>query len=458
MTSPRSSFTSETEVSSSASDHSSNFLLTPATLLSEKFSSLPRPRTPSIASIVNLGNIRRRAIYVTLFAIFAGVLVANVFFNFASSTRHHNTYINFQDYLSEHLNSHQSSSQVDNIFLAGSKPTVVALVSFNSRSRTEILDCYLQQNLVHNDGLIDRVVFSPEIDSKNQLDWLADLVSQTDGYNLISTSLDSTASWHDGLNDKLIPLPGSEDVGGSIGRSWKLADALARNMVHAAKPDDPGLLFLFINSETIYLSPTAIASMIQTQQTQPEYSLVQANMVNQPVLSWLHDKMGVVKPYRPELRYLDSASDPVPAESSAESEPTEPDRTIFDELADQMSHLDDKVKRSESTSSSWRASELPLWFPKDVSDTPNDLDYSSPLIFGVPIDFQPPPLQAPLATIRHTPTNNSIPSRPRLSPTPLPLQPRHSTTLYTDWSRKMAVDPICSTTIFVSRTSRRGSR
>jgi hypothetical protein len=381
MTRTRSSSNVSSDSSSLQSVHSSTFLLAPTAILNEKFPSLPRPRTLSIASIASFGNLRRRGLYLILLTVIVGVLSANLFFNFAVVGGNTISYDNFQHYLSHHLNSHAYSNPIDNTLLAGSKPPVVALVSFSSRSRAEVLDCYLQQNLISNGGLLDRVIFSSETSSEEDLDWLRYTVTETEGYNLIGSLYDGTVERYVGLSDKIIPLQEIDNIPGSVGRSWKVAAALARNIAQLSGPEGLEPLFIFVNAETIYLSPTTIASMIYTQQTQPEYSIVQANVVNQQVLSWLHNRMGVVKPYRPQGNSL---------EAETELLPPEPNSNVFDDLWNQLNSIKTE-KRSASSSFPWRASELPLWSLEDAAAfTSSEASTVSPLLFGVPIDFQPP--------------------------------------------------------------------
>lgn len=365
MSSPCSSSTDLSPISSPPSSvRSSTFLLASTTGFSEKFHSLPRSTTFPIASILSLGNFRRRAVYIVVLAALTGVLCANLLLGFPSSSSTHSSHA---DSLGR-LIPFRPSNPPDHSLLAGPKPTVVALVSFNSRSRTQILDCYLQQNLVHNGGLVDRVILSPESSSEADLNWLRKIVAETDGYNLIRSSNEGRVEHYDGLEEKLVPLMDADQIGGSVGRSWKLAATLAQNMASLAKTDQAKPLFLFINSEITYLSPIAISSMIYTQQTRPEYSIIQANVVNQPILSWLHNKLGVVKPYRPQGSNV------------------EPENTVFDSLRDFL----DSGKHPSRSAQSWRASALPLWSHEANSAFPDIDSPTSPLLFGVPIDFQPP--------------------------------------------------------------------
>ncbi|KAI9669215.1 MAG: hypothetical protein M1817_004710 [Caeruleum heppii] len=95
-------------------------------------------------------------------------------------------------------------------------------------------------------------------------------------------------------------------------------------------------MYIKIDDDVVYIEDDAIPSMVTTLMTHPEYLVVSANSINQPALSWIHHHLGAVHPYLPEQ------SPPPP-------DPHHPQ------------------------SSSWRASELPVWqgdpttFPYNVS-------------------------------------------------------------------------------------------
>ena len=83
-----------------------------------------------------------------------------------------------------------------------------------------------------------------------------------------------------------------------LGKSWHATELFLQSLddTFESKP-----LSLFIHAENIYLSPKAFASMVLSYQTAPQYSIVQANMVKQQVLAWLHMKLGTARPYQPEV-------------------------------------------------------------------------------------------------------------------------------------------------------------
>ncbi|KAL8717323.1 MAG: hypothetical protein Q9225_005415 [Loekoesia sp. 1 TL-2023] len=60
---------------------------------------------------------------------------------------------------------------------------IIGLVFYGRRSRVEILDCYLKQNLKENGGLLDEVIFLARTDDADDLAFLDQLVNRTAGYS-----------------------------------------------------------------------------------------------------------------------------------------------------------------------------------------------------------------------------------------------------------------------------------
>lgn len=216
---------------------------------------------------------------------------------------------------------------------------IIAAVMYSRRDRTAILDCYLQRNLASNGGLLDKVIFVPETGTEDQLDWLNALISSTPGYYLLGSA-------GEGYNT---------EQASTFGRAWLLAET--------------GPLYIQMSSETIFIANDAIASLVQTRLEHPDYFLISANVVNQPILSWVHHHLGVVRSYRPETK------PPARPQRSANS-------TIFD----------------------WHASTLPFWTPPYPPSEGRDM--LAPSDYGIPLDFLPPfkghrwlPYSSPSATI-----------------------------------------------------------
>lgn len=59
----------------------------------------------------------------------------------------------------------------------------------------------------------------------------------------------------------------------------------------------------------MYIEDTALPAMVHTKATRPDLFVVAANVVNQPLISWIHWNLGVVKPYLPELNGTPASHD-----------------------------------------------------------------------------------------------------------------------------------------------------
>ncbi|KAF7591760.1 hypothetical protein BBP40_001140 [Aspergillus hancockii] len=136
---------------------------------------------------------------------------------------------------------------------------VVALVPFRDHERTEILDCYLQRNLVDKQGLIDQVVFIPQTNDTESLKWLMSAVERTASYRIAEPS---DLEW-EGMNKNVV--------------------------------------FIRIDGDIVFLEDHTIPTIIKTKLDHPGSLMVSANVINQGVLEALHSHPGVALPYLPEL-------------------------------------------------------------------------------------------------------------------------------------------------------------
>lgn len=50
----------------------------------------------------------------------------------------------------------------------------------------------------------------------------------------------------------------------------------------------------------VFIEENAIRSIVCTKLTRPDFYVVSANVVNQPMISWIHWNLGAVRPYLPE--------------------------------------------------------------------------------------------------------------------------------------------------------------
>ncbi|KAL8708851.1 MAG: hypothetical protein Q9220_006307 [cf. Caloplaca sp. 1 TL-2023] len=168
---------------------------------------------------------------------------------------------------------------------------VVGLVFYGRRSRVEILDCYLKQNLKRNGGLLDEVIFLARTDVVEDLEYLERLVEETEGYT-------------------------RHNVTESGGRASKVTYGQAWEVVERET------MYVKIDDDVTFIEKNAIASLIATKVAHPvrpsppvhpeevlgatlliapkEYLLVSTNTINSPRLAWLHAHLSAIHPFLPE--------------------------------------------------------------------------------------------------------------------------------------------------------------
>ncbi|OAA45642.1 hypothetical protein NOR_03431 [Metarhizium rileyi] len=141
---------------------------------------------------------------------------------------------------------------------------IVGLVFYQKRQQASILDCYLKRNLAKNGGVLDEVIWLQQTEDVTDLDFLDTLVRSEAHY---SRSPDAKSKTH-------------------------------KTTVYDGIQDD--LLYIRIDSGIVYIEDGTILSMVHTRASRPDFYLVSANVVNQPLSSWLHLSLGAVKPYLPD--------------------------------------------------------------------------------------------------------------------------------------------------------------
>ncbi|KAJ5373730.1 hypothetical protein N7517_005736 [Penicillium concentricum] len=137
---------------------------------------------------------------------------------------------------------------------------IVALVPFHYHERTAILDCYLQKNLVHNNGFLDQVVFVPQTDDAVSMEWLYSIVNQTPEYAIFSRAHEM---------------------------EWKAAN--------------DNVMYIRIDGDILFLEDNAISTIVKTKLDNPSTLMVSANVINEAALASLHSHPGTALPYLPEL-------------------------------------------------------------------------------------------------------------------------------------------------------------
>lgn len=127
----------------------------------------------------------------------------------------------------------------------------------------------VQRNLVKNGGVLDSVIFLERTNNKEDLLFLDKLIKSEPAYERRKLDL------------------GAENNKGFSG-AW---DGLEDDVMYVKMDDD-----------VVYMADDAITAMVCTKVAHPEYFLVSANVVNQPMISWIHHNLGAIKPYLPEVK------------------------------------------------------------------------------------------------------------------------------------------------------------
>ncbi|KAF2140305.1 uncharacterized protein K452DRAFT_253054 [Aplosporella prunicola CBS 121167] len=142
---------------------------------------------------------------------------------------------------------------------------IVGLVFFGRPVSVSILDCYLKRNLASNGGFLDEVIFLARTQDEEHLAWLDKLLETEPAYTRVNLEFE--------------------------GIDYATAYDVCEN----------GTMYIKMDDDLVFIEDHAIATIVQKKLNHPEYFVVAANVVNQPSLSWMHWRMGAIKPYLPEL-------------------------------------------------------------------------------------------------------------------------------------------------------------
>lgn len=149
-------------------------------------------------------------------------------------------------------NSKDFFQPVSDMLLKG-KYNVSALVFYGRRQYIKILNCYLEQNLIENGGLLSDVVFVSKTNNQADLKYLHHLVSQHPGTYFIKTDTDLNWTFHNHY----------------------------RNL-------DLNRYYVKIDDDVLYIHPGAINSMLQTKLNNPDAIFISANVINHPNSGQMH--------------------------------------------------------------------------------------------------------------------------------------------------------------------------
>lgn len=73
---------------------------------------------------------------------------------------------------------------------------------------------------------------------------------------------------------------------------------------------DRDAIYVKIDDDVVFIEDTTIHSVVSRLLDNPQYFAVSANVVNNPALSWVHNRLGVYKPYWPVWLYYPFALRP----------------------------------------------------------------------------------------------------------------------------------------------------
>ncbi|KAK5409495.1 hypothetical protein LTR06_007068 [Exophiala xenobiotica] len=169
---------------------------------------------------------------------------------------------------------------------------VIGMVFYGRRDRSQILHCFLMHNLVDNGGWLDEVHWIRNTDNEHDLQYLDEILTQSDRYKQVYQEKTKDQGYSD---------------------AWSKLE--------------PGHIYVKVDDDLIWMADDAIPRIVTTKIEHPEYLVVSANLINSPLLGWLHYRMGAVHPYLPEISSLstESNADSDSAASIDQNQTTPPD-------------------------------------------------------------------------------------------------------------------------------------
>ncbi|KAI9713692.1 MAG: hypothetical protein M1828_001381 [Chrysothrix sp. TS-e1954] len=144
---------------------------------------------------------------------------------------------------------------------------IVGIVFFGRREFTDVLDCYLRQNLVRNGGYLDEVRFI--VHTKNQGDvlWINDLVATEPAYRRVNVN---------GKYDK----------------------------IYHEQMRDSNAMYIKIDDDVVFVDKHAIPRIVHGLIAHPEAFALSPYIINNSRTNWLSYHTGAIFPYLPENKTL----------------------------------------------------------------------------------------------------------------------------------------------------------
>ncbi|KAK9917316.1 hypothetical protein WJX75_003075 [Coccomyxa subellipsoidea] len=172
-------------------------------------------------------------------------------------------------YLGDAEALHRSSLQMK----AAGIEAVGALVFYGRRRYVKLLNVYLERNLAQNGGILDEVVFAVRTLDEEDLKFLDLLLARNPGVYRRS----APGSLYQ--NDTLV--------------HWQESYNIAR----------PDRLYVKIDDDVIFIQDGAIEALVE-EKLRGRYLFVSANVVNHPLLSYVHAQLGALLPFQPPPKGL----------------------------------------------------------------------------------------------------------------------------------------------------------
>jgi hypothetical protein len=149
---------------------------------------------------------------------------------------------------------------------------VIGLIFFGRRDRVEVLRCYLERNLVTNGGWLDEIQWVRNTHDEKDLAYLRDDILPS---NPLYTEID------------ISEMPGSDQQDPAYENAWT---KLRR-----------GAIYIKIDDDVVFIGEDTIPRMVDLRVKDPSIFTVSANVINSPLMGWVHYHGGAMHPYLPEF-------------------------------------------------------------------------------------------------------------------------------------------------------------
>ncbi|CAL8463666.1 g3200 [Coccomyxa elongata] len=177
-----------------------------------------------------------------------------------------------QLYLGDAKSLQRSSLQMK---AAGKK--VGALVFYGRRRYAKLLNMYLERNLAANGGILDEVVFAVRTDDAEDLNFLETLLMR------------HPQVYRRSHGPSIRPF--------DTAAHWQKSYSITRN----------DHIYVKIDDDIVFIQDGAI-EMVVEEKLRGRYLFVSANVVNHPLLSYVHAHLGPLLPFQPPSESLNSSN------------------------------------------------------------------------------------------------------------------------------------------------------